>query len=68
MDHDQWPAQWRLLMRHVRHAAAALPAPSRRFDYPDALIVGMYLWSVAHDRPMSWACGRAHYNATFRPR
>lgn len=64
MDHDQW----RLLMRHIRHAAAISPRPSRRFHYPDTLIVGMYLWSVAHDRPMCWACDRAHYNAVFRPR
>jgi hypothetical protein len=28
----------------------------------------MYLWSVAHDRPMIWACQRSHYNALFRPR
>lgn len=64
MDQDQW----RLLMRQVRRAAAAMPHPVRRFDYPDTLIVGMYLWSVAHDRPMCWACDPAHYNACFRPR
>ena len=28
----------------------------------------MYLWSVAHDRPMRWACDRRHYDAAFRPR
>lgn len=64
MDRDQW----RLVVALVRRAAASLPRPSRRFDYPDAQIVGMYLWAVAHDRPMSWACDRAHYNGVFRPR
>ena len=64
MDHDQW----RLLMRQVRRAAATLPRPARRFDYPDTLVVGMYLWAVAHDRPMCWACDPLHYNAVFRPR
>jgi len=28
----------------------------------------MYLWSVWHDRPLCWACNRAHYNRMFRPR
>jgi hypothetical protein len=28
----------------------------------------MYLWSVLHDRPMSWACDKKHYNTLFRPR
>lgn len=64
MDHDQW----RLVVACIRRAAAVLARPSRRFDYPDRLIVGMYLWSVAHDRPMSWACERSHYNGVFRPR
>jgi Transposase DDE domain len=64
MDHDQWT----LICRHLRHAAAMSPRSSRRFHYSDTLIVGMYLWAVAHDRPMCWACDRAHYNAVFRPR
>jgi hypothetical protein len=28
----------------------------------------MYLWCVWHDRPLCWACDRAHYNRMFRPR
>src|SRR5439155_14792056 len=31
-------------------------------------IVAMYVWSVAHDRPLSWACDRRNYGALFRPR
>lgn len=68
MDHDQWTVQWRLIMQHVRRAAASQPKPSRRFTFSDVLVVGMYLWSVAHDRPMRWACERRHYNAVYRPR
>ena len=64
MDHDQW----RLVAALVRRAAASLPRPTRRFDYPDAQIVGMYLWAVAHDRPMCWACDAAHYTPSWRPR
>jgi len=64
MDHDQW----RLIMSHIRRIAASLPRPSKRFDYSDAQIVAMFIWSVAHDRPMIWACDRRHYNRVFRPR
>jgi hypothetical protein len=28
----------------------------------------MYLWSVWHDRPLSWACSQDHYGSLFRPR
>lgn len=39
-----------------------------RYQYRDALIVGMLLWSVWHDRPAAWACDRRHYGGVFRPR
>jgi hypothetical protein len=32
------------------------------------LIVAMYVWAVWHDRTLSWACDRVHYNGLFRPR
>jgi hypothetical protein len=64
MDHDQW----RMLMACLGTIVAALPRPSKRFSFSDTLVVGMYLWAVAHDRPMRWACERSHYNAVFRPR
>jgi len=64
MDQDQW----RIILSHVRRIAAALPKPSKRFEFSDTLIVGMYLWAVSHDRPMVWACDKRHYNQTFRPR
>jgi len=64
MDYDQW----RFIMNHVRGIVASLPRSSKRFNYSDTLIVGMYLWSVAHDRPLVWACDRRHYNSVFRPR
>jgi hypothetical protein len=37
-------------------------------QFSDVLIVGMYLWSVWHDRPLCWACDRRHYGSLFRPR
>jgi hypothetical protein len=40
----------------------------RRPVYANWLIVAMYVWSVWHDRPLSWACRRGSYGALFRPR
>jgi hypothetical protein len=59
---------WHLLTAAVRSADQRVPRRSRRSRYTDALITRMYLWSVWHDRPLCWACDRAHYNRMFRPR
>jgi len=61
---------WRLVTAAVKRAARAvgLAAGRRRPTYPDALVVRMYLWCAWHDRPLCWACDRAHYNTLFRPR
>ena len=40
----------------------------RRARYSDFLIACLYFWAVLHDRPMTWAIDRRHYNRTFRPR
>jgi hypothetical protein len=40
----------------------------RKPVYGNWLIVAMYIWSVTHDRPLSWACRRGSYNGLFRPR
>jgi len=59
---------WRLVYQHIRQADRSVPRYGRRPTYPDVLIVGMYLWTVAHDRPLCWACDRSHYGSLFRPR
>lgn len=59
---------WRALTAAVRSADQRVPRRGRRPRYSDALITRMYLWSVWHDRPLCWACNRAHYNRMFRPR
>jgi hypothetical protein len=60
---------WGIVMRAVRKATRAVGDPGRRTPvYPHRLIVAMYLWSVWHDRCLSWACDRSHYGAPFRPR
>ena len=59
---------WRVVYRAIREAERGIPRLGRRPQYSDVLIVAMYLWSVAHDRPLCWACERSHYGGCFRPR
>jgi len=64
MDRDPW----HLIITHIRLAAKRLPRASRRFRFNDVLIVAMYFWAVAHDRPMVFACDRQNDHRLFRPR
>jgi hypothetical protein len=61
---------WTQVLVAVRRAAAHVGwnGGRRRPVYPNWLIVAMYVWSVWHDRPLSWACRRGSYGALFRPR
>jgi hypothetical protein len=59
---------WNTVMQAVHRAARTVPYRGRKLKYPHWLIVAMYLWSVFHDRCLSWACDRSHYGALFRPR
>jgi hypothetical protein len=61
---------WTQVLIAVQRAAARVGwhGGRRRPVYANWLIVAMYLWSVAHDRPLSWACQRESYNGLFRPR
>ena len=54
---------WKAIVAVV--AAVDKPPTPLSFTYSDEVIVGVWYWSVIHDRPMSWACerrkiGRAH--------
>jgi Transposase DDE domain len=60
--------QWLVVMDSIRRSARAIDPQGRRPRYPNWLIVAMYLWAVLHDRCLSWACHRVHYNTLFRPR
>jgi hypothetical protein len=66
MDRELWAS----MLIAVRRAAAHVGwnGGRRKPVYPNWLIVAMYVWSVAHDRPLSWACRRESYNGLFRPR
>ena len=55
------------ILRAVRRARKLL-GPEKKVRYLTLLIVRMYCWCVWHDRPLCWACDRAHYGGLFRPR
>lgn len=59
---------WTITMDCVHRAARRVGSSGRRPVYPDRLIVAMFLWATWHDRCLSWACDRCHYNSLFRPR
>ena len=63
MDRQHW-----ILLRPLIRRAVRLAGRSRRVAFGDELILTMYLWAVAHDRPMCWACDKSHYHEPFRPR
>ncbi len=60
--------EWLILMEASRNAARAMPPRTRRATHSDLLILRMWLWAVAHDRPLSWACRRENYTSMYRPR
>ena len=59
---------WRKVYTTVRSVNRSVAKEGRSKRFSDVQIVGMYLWSVWHDRPLCWACDRAHYNTLFRPK
>ena len=61
---------WKRILIAIQRAADAVGwhGGRRKPLYPNWLIVAMYVWSVAHDRPLSWACRRESYGTLFRPR
>jgi hypothetical protein len=59
---------WREVYQTIRLVDRQIPRIGRRPTYSDVLIVAMYLWSVAHDRPLCWAGQRSSYGGCFRPR
>jgi hypothetical protein len=59
---------WTKVMDAVDRAIRKLKPPGRTPKYSHRLVAGMYLWSVWHDRCLSWACDSGHYGDLFRPR
>lgn len=59
---------WKLVYHGLRRVNRRVPKQGRSCQYPDTLIMGMYLWAVFHDRPLCWAADRSNYSSVFRPR
>jgi hypothetical protein len=59
---------WYTVMVSIKRACRTLRIAGRKPKYSHRLIAAMYLWSVFHDRCLSWACDRSHYGDLFRPR
>lgn len=59
---------WKVIRRAIRTADRSVPRVGRRPVFSDQLIVRMYFWCVAHDRPLRWACSRSSYSRVLRPR
>jgi hypothetical protein len=66
MDRELWTS----ILSAIQHAARHVGwnGGRRKPVYANWLIVAMYIWSVAHDRTLSWACQRSSYGPLFRPR
>ncbi len=59
---------WKRIYHAIRMVDRGVDRTGRRPEYPDTMIVAMYLWTVWHDRPLCWAADRANYTSLFRPR
>jgi hypothetical protein len=49
---------WRRIVAALKRLPRTRP---RNAAYTDAQIIAVYLWSVLHDRPVSWACNRCNW-------
>jgi hypothetical protein len=61
---------WTLVLETIKQAAREVGwnGGRRKPRFPNWLIVAMYVWATWHDRTLSWACDREHYNGLFRAR
>lgn len=57
-----------LVRNAVRSADRSVPRVGRRPRFSDQLIVKLYFWTVAHDRPRCFAADVQNFTALFRPR
>jgi hypothetical protein len=55
MERQLWPRLYQLLMEAGKHH------DRRRKQFNDAWIAVIYMWSVLHDRPISWACDSGNW-------
>lgn len=51
MEGELWEEVYRLILEE-----ASKRSRQKRVQYSDAWILGVFFWSVVHDRPVCWAC------------
>src|SRR5215207_5947273 len=61
MEGELWPALYRLLTQEAKRRNRP-----RNVIYSDGFILAVYLWSVLHDRPRSWACRIENWPMSMR--
>ena len=66
MDYELWTSTLIAIQRAGKRVG--WHGGRRKPVYANWLIVAMYIWSVWHDRTLSWACDRRSYGSLFRPR
>ena len=54
---------WRVIRAVIRAADTSIPRVGRRPTFSDQLIVKMYFWTVAHDRPLFVELSQRHFVA-----
>lgn len=59
---------WQIIRNAIRSADRSVARFGRRPQFSDRLILQMYFWTVAHDRPRCFAAKRDNYSSAFRPR
>ena len=52
---------WRAIVAAIRRVPRRRP---RNAAYDNRSILAVYMWSVLHDRPVSWACRRSNWPAS----
>jgi hypothetical protein len=62
MDHELWSQ-----LSHAMFDVARAFAPNHRRTFDTHRIVRVYLWAVLHERPVSWAVDRRHWDRCTCP-
>jgi hypothetical protein len=62
-------AQWAHIVAALRLITRSMKVAGQRPKYSDLLIAKLYIWSVAHERPVGWAAKRENLNRRYlRPK
>ena len=59
--------RWLELSQAISEVAGRWKESKTKYKHPTALIVRVYAWAAAHDRPVSWACEKDNWEPRNRP-